>query len=74
MSNGFEICASTGAGVEGQQFSEYVFRRKRRESLPVPLPAPASYGCLQADSAGCFGAAGDDFVGPPVVKRERLSD
>lgn len=29
LGTGFEICASTGAGVEGQQFSEYVFCKRR---------------------------------------------
>lgn len=32
---GFEICASNGAGVEGQQFSEYVFCKKRDSILPI---------------------------------------
>lgn len=36
LGHGFEICASNGAGVEGQQFSEYVFC-KRRDSVPPPI-------------------------------------
>jgi hypothetical protein len=32
LGHGFKIVASTGGGVEGQQFSEYVFSRKRNIS------------------------------------------
>ena len=40
MAAGFDICAATGAGVEGQQFSEYVFCRKR---LKVAAAATADH-------------------------------
>jgi len=35
LSYGFEICASTGAGVEGQQFSEYIFSKKQESVAPA---------------------------------------
>lgn len=35
LGHGFEICASNGAGVEGQQFSEYVFCKKRDSVPPI---------------------------------------
>lgn len=33
LSNGFQIVASTGGGVEGQQFSEYLFCRRRKATF-----------------------------------------
>ena len=86
MSAGFEICASAGAGVEGQQFSEYIFRRRRP---PSESPASSSSAAAAAVAAGVIGAgidsvalsntsasATNDSELPllPVIKRERLSD
>jgi len=86
MSVGFEICASSGAGVEGQQFSEYVFRRRRRRpSLAAELPLQTSRSS-SGGGAGVIGGGGMDSGASnntsdsadlpllPVIKRERLSD
>jgi len=71
MSAGFDICASAGAGVEGQQFSEYVFRRKRSRPASTWAAASAAVAdCNQLNNA----PANDDQLTAPVIKRERLSD
>ena len=82
MSNGFDVCGSTGAGVEGQQFSEYVFRRKRRcptADLLIAAP-PASSNALvlpvgHAAGRSTPGCSDDEPLSlAPVIKRERLCD
>jgi len=86
MSNGFEVCGSTGAGVEGQQFSEYVFRRKRRccsataDLLPMIAPSASSHSLVlpvgHAGRSPPSGTCSDDepLSLAPVIKRERLCD
>ena len=67
MAAGFDICASAGAGVEGQQFSEYVFRRRR--------PNPSSTAAAAAVASNTDNNTTDDVEQiAPVIKRERLSD
>lgn len=77
MSNCFDLCASTGAGVEGQQFSEYVFRRKRSCCGPLPLASSQMTSIFQGVAGGSSSAASSDdepLSLAPVIKRERLSD
>jgi len=70
MSAGFDICASAGAGVEGQQFSEYVFRRRRR-----PQSCPSTSSSCSSESVNVRDTStNDDEQLAPVIKRERLSD
>ena len=71
MSTGFDICASAGAGVEGQQFSEYVFRRRRRQPAAA---APAAAVVASVDSCQVNNTSANDEQLAPVIKRERLSD
>jgi len=76
MSAGFDICASAGAGVEGQQFSEYVFRRKRPQSSPsssASLSAAAAVTASMDSSHDNNTAVNSDQLAP-VIKRERLAD
>jgi len=71
LTAGFEICASAGAGVEGQQFSEYVFRRRRLDQLaPSASASSSSSGGASVDAASNT----NDDQPVTVVKRERLSD
>jgi len=77
MSAGFDICASAGAGVEGQQFSEYVFRRRRSQTEPSSSTSSSSSAAAvtgSMDSAVYNNTAANDETLAPVIKRERLSD
>jgi len=77
LSAGFDICASAGAGVEGQQFSEYVFRRRRPQqssSSSSAAAAAAAAGVMAIASADNSTPADDAEPLAPVIKRERLSD
>jgi len=76
LSAGFDICASAGAGVEGQQFSEYVFRRRRpqQSSSSSSAAAAAAAGVMAIASADNSTPADDAEPLAPVIKRERLSD
>jgi len=78
LSAGFDICASAGAGVEGQQFSEYVFRRRRPQqsssSSSAAAAAAAAAGVMAIASADNSTPADDAEPLAPVIKRERLSD
>jgi len=77
LSAGFDICASAGAGVEGQQFSEYVFRRRRPQqssSSSSAAAAAAAAGMMAIASADNSTPADDAEPLAPVIKRERLSD
>ena len=73
LSAGFDICASAGAGVEGQQFSEYVFRRRRPQQSSSSSSAAAA-GVMAIASADNSTPADDAEPLAPVIKRERLSD
>jgi len=81
LSAGFDICASAGAGVEGQQFSEYVFRRRRsHQTSSESASSSSSSGAAAAAVTGSMDSGqlnntpvnDEPFV--PVIKRERLSD
>ena len=75
LSAGFDICASAGAGVEGQQFSEYVFRRRRAHLLSLSSSSlAASAAVVVASNAADNSAADDAEQLAPLIKRERLSD
>ena len=77
LSAGFDICASAGAGVEGQQFSEYVFRRRRPQqssSSSSAAAAAAAAGVMAIANADNSTPADDAEPLAPVIKRERLSD
>jgi len=78
LSAGFDICASAGAGVEGQQFSEYVFRRKCAQQLLLSSSSSAAAAAViggSVDSSSLLNntSVNDDQLAP-VIKRERLSD
>ena len=81
LSAGFDICASAGAGVEGQQFSEYVFRRKRSQSASSSSSSSSSAAAAAAavvsasvDNSELNNTTLADDQLTPVIKRERLSD
>jgi len=69
MAAGFDICASAGAGVEGQQFSEYVFRRRRLQ----PSSSSAVAASMDSNQLNNTTTANDEQLAP-VIKRERLYD
>jgi len=71
LSAGFDICASSGAGVEGQQFSEYVFRRRGGPQLTTSSTAAAAVLASNTADNDTDDAA-EQLA--PVIKRERLSD
>jgi len=77
MAAGFDICASAGAGVEGQQFSEYVFRRRRAQTSDSSSSSSSTSTAVigSMDSSHLNNTPASD-EGPlaPVIKRERLSD
>ena len=76
MSKGFEICASNGGGVEGQQFSEYVFSRKtlvESETETLRWSGKSSEGQQQLPKAGSSvrpSASASSLIGVGI-KRER---
>jgi len=79
MTAGFDICASAGAGVEGQQFSEYVFRRRRPQTpatsaATTTAAATAAASAVTATNTDNNTADDVDEQLAPVIKRERLSD